>query len=170
MLKELRSNKRIPVPLWSEAMRKEAIITKTYGGFLMSQIRHLSERVWDRMLKECGVDVFNGAQGRILYVLWEHGTITITQIGSLTSLAKTTLTSMLDRMEAGGLIERIPDPQNRRQILISVTERAKEYRKKYDWISDRMSEVFYGGFSAAEIEDFEGKLRRIVRNLESEGV
>jgi len=62
---------------------------KTYGGFLMSQIRHLSGRVGETLLKECGVDIFNGAQGRILYVLWEHGTLNITEIGRLTSLAKT---------------------------------------------------------------------------------
>ena len=102
----------------------------------MSRVRHLSGRVFEKLLKESGVDIFNGAQGRILYVLWEHGQLTITEISRLTSLAKTTLTSMLDRMETGGLIERIPDKRNRRQILVSVTEKAKGYREKYDLISD----------------------------------
>lgn len=136
----------------------------------MSQIRHLSGRVWEKLLKDCGIDVFNGAQGRILYVLWENEQLTITEIGRLTSLAKTTLTSMLDRMEAGGLIERIPDKRNRRQIFISVTEKAKEYREKYDWISDKASEIFYNGFTDTEITDFENQLRRIIKNLENEGV
>ncbi|MCI8622218.1 MAG: MarR family transcriptional regulator [Provencibacterium sp.] len=144
--------------------------TKTYGGFLLSQIRHLSGRASERLFKESGVDIFNGAQGRILYVLWEHGQLTITEIGRLTSLAKTTLTSMLDRMEAGGLIERIPDKKNRRQTFISVTEKAKGYREKYDWISDRMSEIFYKGFTDDEILHFENQLRQIIKNLESEGV
>lgn len=146
----------------------EVIATKTYGGFLISQIRHLSGRIWEKLLKESGVDVFNGAQGRILYILWEHGDLTITEIGKLTSLAKTTLTSMLDRMEASGLIERVPDKKNRRQIFITVTEKAKEYRNKYDWLSDKMSEIYYRGFSEAEVKEFEDKLRRIVKNLETE--
>ncbi len=146
------------------------IVTKTYGGFLISQIQHLSRRVFEKLLKESGVDIFNGAQGRILYVLWEHGQLTITEIGRLTSLAKTTLTSMLDRMEAGGLIVRIPDKRNRRQIFISVTEKANEYREKYDWISDKMSEIFYDGFTDDEIIGFESQLRRIIKNLEKEGV
>jgi DNA-binding MarR family transcriptional regulator len=136
----------------------------------MSQIRHLSERIGERLLKESGVDVFNGAQGRILYILWEHEKLTISEIGRLTSLAKTTLTSMLDRMEAGGLIERIPDKKNRRQIFISVTEKAKSYREKYDCISDKMSEIFYSGFTETEITDFENQLKRIIKNLENEGV
>ena len=142
---------------------------KTYGGFLLSQIRHLSGRVGEKLLRESGVDVFNGAQGRILYVLWEHGTMTITEIGRLTSLAKTTLTSMLDRMEAAELIQRIPDRQNRRQIFVAATEKANEYRVKYDWISDRMSEIFYGGFTDEEITGFENQLRKIIQNLENEG-
>jgi len=142
---------------------------KTYGGFLLSQIRHLSGRVGDKLLRESGVDVFNGAQGRILYVLWEHGAITITRLGQLTSLAKTTLTSMLDRMEAGGLARRVPDRENRRQIFIEATEKANEYRAKYGWISDRMSEIFYRGFTESEITAFENQLRRIIQNLESEG-
>jgi len=145
------------------------IVTKTYGGFLLSQIRHLSGRVFEKLLKESGVDIFNGAQGRILYVLWEHGQLTITEIGKLTSLAKTTLTSMLDRMEANGLIERIPDKRNRRQTFISVTEKANQYREKYDSISDKMNEIFYHGFTEDEMICFENQLRRIIKNLEKEG-
>ena len=139
---------------------------KTYGGFLLSQIRHLSGRVGEQLLKDSGVDIFNGAQGRILYVLWEHGPVTITQLGRLSSLAKTTLTSMLDRMEAAGLAAREPDRQNRRQIYVAATEKANEYRAKYDWISDRMSEIFYQGFTPAEITSFEDQLRKIIQNLE----
>jgi len=138
---------------------------KKQGGFLMSQIRHLSGRTWEKMLKDSGVDVFNGAQGRILYVLWEHGQLTITEIGKLTSLAKTSLTSMLDRMEAGGLIKRVPDKNNRRQIFIVITEKAKVYREKYDHLSEQMNELFYAGFDDEEVIDFEDKLKRILNNL-----
>ena len=139
---------------------------KKQGGFLISQIRHLSGRTWEKMLKDSGVDVFNGAQGRILYVLWEHGQLTITEIGKLTSLAKTTLTSMLDRMEMSGLIKRMPDRNNRRQIFIVITEKAKEYQEKYEELSEQMNDVFYAGFDDDEINDFEDKLRRIINNLE----
>ena len=102
-------------------------------------------------------------------MLWEHEKLTITEIGKRTSLAKTTLTSMLDRMEASGLIERTPDIKNRRQIYITATEKAKEHREKYDWLSDKMSDTYYRGFSETEVKDFEDKLRRIIKNLESEG-
>jgi len=148
----------------------EVIEAKTYGGFLTSQIRHLCGRIWEKLLKDSGVDEFNGAQGRILYVLWEHGQLTITEIGRLTSLAKTTLTSMLDRMEAGGLIQRIPDTKNRRQIFVQVTQKALEYRELYDKVSDDMNTIFYKDFAETEITEFENMLRRVLANLENEGV
>ena len=119
------------------------------------------------MLRESDVDAFNGAQGRILFVLWEYGRLTIGEIGRLTSLAKTTLTSMLDRMEESGLVERIPDMQNRRQIFISITKKAEDYREAYDQVSAQMNTLFYRGFSQTEVAEFEDKLKRIIGNLES---
>jgi len=145
------------------------IETKTSGGFLVSQIKNLSGRIWERLLKESGIDIFNGAQGRILYVLWEHDLLTITEIGRLTSLAKTTLTSMLDRMESEGLIKRIPDTKNRRQIFVTVTEKAIEYRDKYEELSETMNEIYYKGFEEAEITNFETQLKKILTNLENRG-
>lgn len=140
--------------------------TKTNGGFLISQIRQLQGRVFEKILKESGIDAFNGAQGRILYVLWEHERLTISEIGRLTSLAKTSLTSMLDRMEAGGLLTRIPDRENRRQIFIQITEKAKGYQAIYNKVSQQMNEIFYRGFSEAEITAFEDNLLRIIKNLD----
>ncbi|MDR0307846.1 MAG: MarR family transcriptional regulator [Chitinispirillales bacterium] len=136
----------------------------------MSQIGRLSSRTWERLLKEYDIDAFNGAQGKILYVLWEHEKLTITDIARLTSLAKTTLTGMLDRMEADGLVRRIPDKINRRRIFVSVTEKTKEYRKKYGQISDDMNGICYRGFTEAEIVNFENQLRRMLKNFESEGI
>jgi DNA-binding MarR family transcriptional regulator len=142
---------------------------KTNGSFLLSQIRNLSARAWDRLLRDSGVAIFNGAQGRILYVLWENGTMNITEIGKLTSLAKTTLTSMLDRMESQGLIEKIQDKNNRRQTLVTVTEKARIYEKTYEWLSQKLNGIMYQGFTNMEIMAVEIQLKRMVTNLEKDG-
>ncbi len=139
---------------------------KTNGGYLLSQIHQLSGRAFEKMLRESEIDAFNGAQGRILYVLWERDYLSITEVGKLTSLAKTTLTGMLDRMEEGGLVERVPDKKNRRQIFIRITEKAKAYREKYDAVSEEMNQLFYQGFRDDEVQEFEDMLRRIKANLE----
>ena len=147
--------------------RKGGTLIKTYGGFLISQIRVIGGRIFEKILKESGIDAFNGPQGRILYVLWEKGELSITEIGRLTSLANTTLTGMLDRMEAAGLVVRIHNPKNRREIRIALTSKAQDLRADYDQVSEQANAFFYNGFSDAEIEQFEDMLRRILRNHEN---
>ena len=102
---------------------------ETKGGFLISRIKQMGTRIFDRMLAASGIDSFNGAQGRILYVLWQNDDISISRLSSQTSLANTTLTAMLDRMENIGLIVRKPDPKDRRNRLIALTEKAKSLQR-----------------------------------------
>lgn len=132
---------------------------------MISQIKQLQARAFERMLRESGIEAFNGAQGRILYVLWEHERLTITQVGKLTGLAKTSLTGMLDRMEGHGLISRIPDKVNRRQIFVAITPKAKGYQKDYDQVSARMNQRFYQGFTQDQVASFEAQLHKIIANL-----
>lgn len=132
----------------------------------MSRIKQAGGRVFERLLRESGIEAFNGAQGRILYVLWQREGMTISQIARATSLAKTTLTSMLERMQEAGLIERTPDAANRRQVLIRLTDRARGYRADYERISQRMNEIYYQGFTQREVADLEDKLARILENIE----
>lgn len=46
------------------------MLERTNGGFLISKIKQIQGRVFERMLDENGISEFNGAQGRILFVLW----------------------------------------------------------------------------------------------------
>ena len=139
---------------------------ETKGGFLISRIKQVSGRLFDRMLAEADVDAFNGAQGRILYILWQGDGLTISQISAQTSLANTTLTSMLDRMEQSRLIVRSPSPTDRRALLIHLTDKAKSLQQDYDRISQQMNELYYLGFTEAEILQFEGYLTRVLNNLQ----
>ena len=42
------------------------------GGFLVTKIKQLGDRIFEKILSEKNIDAFNGAQGRILYVLWQE--------------------------------------------------------------------------------------------------
>ena len=139
---------------------------ETKGGFLISRIKQVGGRLFDRMLAEADIDAFNGAQGRILYVLWQGDGLTISQLSAQTSLANTTLTSMLDRMEQSGLIQREPSPSDRRALLIRLTDKARALREDYDRISQRMNVMYYLGFTEAEIRQFESYLQRVLDNLQ----
>ena len=139
---------------------------KSNAGFLNSQNTHLGNRIFEKMLKDSGVDAFSGAQGRILYVLWENGTLSVSQICKLTSLANSTMTVMLDQMEDRGLISRTRNAKNRKQILVTLTENARMYKKEYDDISEKMNDLTYKGFSEEELSMYENMLLRIKAYLE----
>ena len=141
------------------------VIRKTNGGFLISQIKQVQGRVFERLLSQAGIGEFNGAQGRILYVLWQEDFIPIVKLSNRTGLAKNTLTKMLDRMEQLNLIVRTFDITDRRQIRISLTDNAKLLHSKFESVSLKMSEIFYKGFRDNEIIEFENKLSRIINNL-----
>lgn len=138
---------------------------RTQGGFLISQIKQISGRIFEKLLVSAGVEAFNGAQGRILYVLWQEDGIPIVELSQKTGLAKTTLTSMLDRMESSGLIVRELDRKDRRQTRIALTGKARELSGEYDKVSLAMNEIYYAGLSDDEIDAFENTLRRILNNL-----
>ena len=141
---------------------------ETKGGFLISRIKQTGTRIFDRMLAASGIDAFNGAQGRILYVLWQNDEISISSLSAQTSLANTTLTAMLDRMENSGLIVRKFDSKDRRNRLIVLTEKAKALKDDYTKISQKMNEIYYAGFTEKEIVQFEAYLQRVLNNLEKE--
>jgi len=134
------------------------------AGFLMAKIRQVGERIFDRKLKEYGVEI-NPAQGRIMFALWQKDGISIQELAKKTQLGKSTLTSMLDRLEAMGYVKRQCCKKDRRKILIKRTEKDKAMEKKYAKVSQEMTEIWYQRFSADEIDGFEAYLQRILNNL-----
>ena len=75
----------------------------TNGGFLVTKIKQLGDRIFEKVLAEKGIDAFNGAQGRILYVLWQQDGVPIKTVSDTCGLAITSLTTMLERMERQGM-------------------------------------------------------------------
>lgn len=141
------------------------MIHNTSGGFLISQIKQVGGRIFDRLLQTAGVDAFNGAQGRILYVLWQQDCVPIAEIVKKTGLAKNTLTVMLERMESSGLINRQSDPHDRRRMTIRLTDKARSLQAQYDDVSNQINAIYYDGFSEREVREFEAYLVRILNNL-----
>lgn len=140
----------------------------TEGGFLISQIKQIGGRVFDKILARENIDEFNGAQGKILYVLWQKDSIPIIELSKQTGLANTTLTGMLDRMEEAGLIKRLPAPGDRRKNLIALTEHARRLEEKYELVSQEMNTIYYRGFREEEVVVFEQYLHRILDNIKEE--
>jgi MarR family transcriptional regulator, organic hydroperoxide resistance regulator len=136
------------------------------AGFLMAKIHQLGGRIFSRLLKRRGIDEINPAQGRILFVLWREDRLSINELAKRTQLGKSTLTSMLDRLENAGWIVRMPSRTDRRKIHIKRTLKDKALEHLYVQVSQEMTHLWYQGFTAREIDRFEHSLQRILDNLE----
>jgi DNA-binding MarR family transcriptional regulator len=140
------------------------ISIETLGGFYITQIKQLQDRIFERFLSEQDLKI-SGGQGRILFVLWKQSPCTISEISQRTSLAKNTVSIMIDTMVAHGIVRRESNPDNRRQTLITLTDYAVSLQQKYNAVSQRMNVLFYTGFSETEKDQFEAYLQRILTTL-----
>ena len=136
------------------------------GGFQVSKIKQLGDRIFEKILAERGIEAFNGAQGRILYVLFQGDGVPIKTVSEKCGLAITSLTTMLERMEKGGLILRKQDSVDKRKTLLFLTDKARSLEKDYIAVSEAMGDIYSQGFTADEVKAAEEYLNRIRLNLE----
>lgn len=142
--------------------------TLRQGGFLIAKIHQAAGRIFAAKLKAHGLDEINPPQGRILFALWQQAPLTMGELARRTALGKSTLTAMLDRLEAAGYVARGPSPGDRREVLVHRTDRDKGFRTAFLAVSAEMTDLFYDGFTPAEIDLFERQLARILDTLTEE--
>ena len=140
------------------------MIKKTKGGTLLSQVHQVCGRVWNKILRENNMADLEGARGRIIFTLWGKDGVPIKTLCEKTSLDKSTLTGIIDRLERDGYIERKPSQTDKRSTLICLTGKEQEFAKHVQKVSNQMNKIFYKGFSDEEIIQFDSMLERILVN------
>ncbi len=65
-----------------------------------------------------------------LLVLWEQDGVTVSELGERLSLDSGTLTPLLKRMEAAGLLSRLRDAADERRVLIRLTARGRRLKDR----------------------------------------
>jgi len=135
------------------------------GGFLISKIRQLSERIFAKLLRDYQAIEINPAQGRVMFPLWKKDNISFHELKEKTLLSKATLSHLLDNLEKAGYIKRVPSSNDKRTINIKLTEKNKELQDKFIQVSNQMKDIYYKDFTEEDIDEFEGYLRRLLNNL-----
>ncbi len=143
------------------------MMSQREGGFLITQIHHLGRRVFTELLKKHDMEIGPG-QGRILFALWQKDNVPINYLTKRTLLRKSTLSELLDNLEAAGHIMRVQSEQDRRKTLIRLTDKTRKLQNTYIKLSADMTKIFYKGFTPEEIDELEAFLHRILKNLVSQ--
>lgn len=139
----------------------------THGGLMVAKIHQLSGRIMTRLMKKSGIKEINPAQGRILFALSGNDGVSLRELAERTSLGKSTLTLMLDRMEKAGLVTRALDMEDKRRIIIKLTGKDKKIIEKFSNVLTEMEDILYAGFSDSEKEEVDAYLTRIFENVAS---
>lgn len=138
---------------------------KHFGGTLISQVKQLQDRAFNKMLKEEGIYEFNGQQGRILFALWKNEKLSLIELSRKTSLAKTTLSAMVERMKNEGLLIVEGSKEDKRSLVIYLSDKTLSLEEKINRATKNISDIFYKDFSEEEANELDRLLGKVKENL-----
>ncbi len=108
----------------------------------------------------------NLSQASLLAYLHESGPLRQAQLASRLGLGRPALGATVDALEARGLVERQPDPGDRRVWLVAVTAAGKERVGPIAEIDRDLRSALRAGISRDERQQLAGLLLRLQANLE----
>ncbi|RWD29822.1 MAG: MarR family transcriptional regulator [Mesorhizobium sp.] len=95
----------------------------------------------------------------VLNVLWREDEQTVGSIGEKLALEPSTLTPLLKRLEAAGLLRRTRNPANERQVVIALTDQGHDLRTRAGCLGDAL--LASSGHSSGELGELNQKVRQL---------
>ncbi len=97
----------------------------------MTQLKCASS---ERLLRE-GVSM---AQVHIMYTVQRHGEMTMSQLADVLNVSDSNATGLVDRMEERGFVVRDRVPEDRRVVVVKVTDAGERLLGEVDALSDEI--------------------------------
>ena len=135
-------------------------------GFLLSRAVWAMNQFVNRGLKENGFPDVSVSYFTVLQALWENDGRSITDLGEKVQLEKSTMTNLIDRMEATRLLERKDHPTDRRAYRICLTPRGRELEEKLDPLVSRSYKQLTRGIPEKEVQRSIEVLKRLIGNAQ----
>lgn len=95
--------------------------------FAVYSTGHAFNRVYKPLLDRLGLTY---PQYLVMVSLWAEDDQTVGELGETLFLESSTLTPLLKRLEAMGLLDRSRDPSDERQVRVSLTNAGRALQKK----------------------------------------
>lgn len=96
----------------------------------------------------------------VMLALWEKSPLTVRELGRLISLEPATLSPLLKRLEAAGLVTRDRHPADDRALAITLTDRGRRLREKALDVPPQVVERL--GMGLDELEALHAALTRVI--------
>lgn len=131
-------------------------------GWQIGEISNALKRLFDRRAAAVGV---TRAQWRVMGQLIHHPGLRQAALAERLDIEPITLTRTVDRLEDAGLVERRPDPSDRRARLLFLTDHAQPTIKRLRTIADELNAAIFGTLSERELAAFQEALATIRSNI-----
>ena len=129
--------------------------------FEIGETAHALRKAFDRRAVGMGV---TRAQWKVLFRLQRQPGLRQIELADMLDIEPITLSRIVDRLEEGGLVERVADPADRRAWRLHVTARAKPLIEKLRAVADEMIAEAFAGIDPKEIAITRAVLSRVREN------
>lgn len=131
-------------------------------GFLLKEVSRRYVLRFEVRAREISLNL---VQAKALARLEKNQGVSQARLAELAEFDPMTMVRILDRMEADGLLERRPDPADRRARCLYLTAKAKPILSEIWRLSDEVRAELFTGVSKADREVFMSVLERIHDNV-----
>ena len=121
--------------------------------FELSKAENKIKNYLQKKIKAKGIQISAGQSG-VLFLLEKTNSLKMSELSRLLKIDNSAITRVVDRLEKNGLVTREPNPDDRRQYLISITEKGKRDIGVVGRIANEANAAIQEGFSDEEIDVF----------------
>ena len=129
--------------------------------FEIGETAHALRKAFDRRAVGLGV---TRAQWKVLFKLTRYPGMRQIELADMLDIEPITLSRIIDRLEDGGLVERVADPADRRAWRLHVTVKAKPLVEKLRALAAEMTANAFAGIDPKDIEITRQVLARVREN------
>lgn len=131
-------------------------------GFLVNRLGRMFAAALQERIVPLGLTI--GAFP-VLLALWDRDGRSQREIAASLPMDETTLVRTLDRMQRDGLVERSRDAQDRRRVLVTLTDRGRALREPALAAADAVNAQALAGLSAGDAEIARRLMTRMIEGL-----
>jgi len=131
-------------------------------GFLLKEVTRRYVLRFEERAREISLNL---PQCKVLVRLEKNEGVSQARLAELAEVDAMTMVRILDRMEADGLLERRPDPADRRARCLYLTAKAKPLLDEIWRLSEATRAELFEGIGMQQREEFMGVLERLHDNL-----
>ena len=138
--------------------------------YLISRASLSATSVLKKGLIRTGASNIKPAYLGVLLSLWSEDNLKASELGRRAGLEPSSMTGLLDRMERDGLLERTPDPMDRRASRICLTKSGIESEKGSMEAVNVLLDKVFADISEKDIETTKSVLRKVLANCSREDI